>query len=248
MIKSQQAVVDVQPDTVAVAKRVSNWLIERLNERADRFSLCISGGQTPRLLYETLGQPEFADKIPWSKVHIFWGDERFVPKSDQLSNYKMVKTALLDRVQIPQANIHPVPTELGDSTLAAAAYEKDLQDFYGSKTLTAKHFLFDITLLGIGNDGHTASLFPGTEVLKEKTAWVKSVRGVKSEDRITLTIPVLESSRVLAFLVTGSDKSAILKQVMDGQSNLPAASIKPTGSLYWFLDQAAYLSKSARAT
>ncbi len=248
MIKSQQAVVDVQPDTVAVAKRVAAWLTERLNERADKYSLCLSGGQTPRLLYETLAHAEFAAKIPWSKVHIFWGDERFVPKSDQLSNYKMVKTALLDHVSIPQANIHAVPTELSDSTAAALAYEKDLQDFYGSKTLVAKHPLFDITLLGIGSDGHTASLFPGNSVLKEQTHWVKAVKGVKTEDRITLTIPALQSSKVLAFLVTGSDKSAVLKQVMDGNSDLPAASIRPVGGLYWFLDQSAYLTKAGRGT
>ena len=241
MIKSQEAVVDVQADTLAVAQRVANWLVERLNTTADKFSLCLSGGNTPKLLYETLAKAEFASQIMWSKVHLFWGDERFVAKSDSLSNYKMVKTALLDHISIPQSNIHAVPVELGNSQLAAAAYEKELQSFYGSKTFTTKQFLFDITLLGIGTDGHTASLFPGNEVLKEKTAWVKAIHGAKPEDRITLTLPALESSKAVAFLVTGADKSAVLKQIFSGKSDLPAAQVRPQGNLFWFLDQAAYL-------
>lgn len=241
MIKSQEAVVDVQADTLAVAERVAGWLVERLNVNADKLSLCLSGGKTPKLLYETLAKAEFSSKIPWSKVHIFWGDERFVPKTDLLSNYKMLKTALLDHVSIPEGNIHAVPTELGDAQLSAAAYEKELQAFYGGKVLEEKKFLFDVTLLGIGNDGHTASLFPGTEVLKEKTAWVKAVKGVKPEDRITLTLPTLDSSKAVAFLVTGHDKSAVMKQVLSGTSTLPAAQVRPHGYLYWFLDQAAYL-------
>jgi 6-phosphogluconolactonase len=241
MIKSQEAIVDVQADTPAVAERVAGWLVERLNVNADKLSLCLSGGKTPKLLYESLAKPEHARNIPWSKVHIFWGDERFVPKTDPLSNFKMVKTALLDHVSIPEGNIHAVPIELGNSDLSAAAYEKDLQTFYGGKTLVAKKFLFDVTLLGIGGDGHTASLFPGTDILKEKTAWVKAVKGVKPEDRITLTLPVLESSKAVAFLVTGGDKSAIMKEILGGKSTLPAGQVRPEGHLYWFLDQAAYL-------
>lgn len=241
MIKSQEAVVDVQADTLAVAQRVAQWLVERLSVPADRFSLCLSGGNTPKLLYQTLGKSEFASKIPWSKVHIFWGDERFVAKTDQLSNFKMVKTALLDHVSIPESNVHAVPVELGNSQLAAAAYAKELQSFYGSKTFTANKFLFDVTFLGIGSDGHTASLFPGTDALKEKTAWVKSVHGVKPEDRITLTLPAIESSKAVAFLVTGHDKSTVMKEILSGKSNLPAAQVRPQGNLFWFLDQAAYL-------
>lgn len=242
MIKSQEAVVDVQADTPAVAKRVASWLTELLNINAERFSVCLSGGRTPKLLYETLAKAEFSTKIPWTKVHLFWGDERFVPKTDQLSNFKMVKTTLLDHISIPEANIHPIPTELSDADTAAAKYEQELQEFYGSRVLVAKKFLFDVVLLGIGNDGHTASLFPGSDVLKEKTAWVKAVKGVKAEDRITLTLPVLESSKAIAFLVTGSDKSAMVKQILSGNSTLPAAQVTSEGNLYWFVDQAAYLN------
>src|SRR5262249_44370687 len=119
MIKSQEAIVDVQSDALAVAGRVAVWLVERLNVNADKLAICLSGGNTPKLLYEFLAKPEFANNIPWAKVHIFWGDERFVPRTDQLSNFKMVKTALLDHVSIPAKNIHPIATELGDAKLSA---------------------------------------------------------------------------------------------------------------------------------
>ncbi len=245
MIKSKQAVIDVQADTISVAKRAANWLVEHLQKSSvDKFALCLSGGQTPQLLYKTLAQPEFSKQIPWSKVHLFWGDERFVSKSNDLSNYKMVKTVLLDHISIPESNIHPVNTELADVYQAASAYEKELQNYYGNKTLVPHRYLFDVTLLGVGSDGHTASLFPGSDVLKEQNAWVKAVVGVKKEDRITLTVPVLESSKAVAFLATGAEKSPIIKQVLSGDGDLPAARIKPEGNLYWFLDQTAYLSGS----
>ncbi len=245
MIKSKQAVIDVQADTVAVAKRAADWLVEHLQKSSvDKFALCLSGGQTPKILYETLAQPEYAKQIPWSKVHLFWGDERFVPKNNDLSNYKMVKTTLLDHIAMPEANVHPVNTELADVYQAAADYEKELQKFYGNKVLISHQYLFDVTLLGVGGDGHTASLFPGSDVLQEQNVWVKAVVGVKKEDRITLTVPVIESSKSVAFLATGAEKSAIIKQILNGDGDLPAARIKPQGNLYWFLDQTAYLSAS----
>jgi 6-phosphogluconolactonase len=244
MIKSKQAVIDVQADALAVAKRAASWLIEQLQKSdTDRFSLCLSGGQTPKLLYKTLAQPEYSKLIPWSKVHLFWGDERFVPQDNDLSNYKMVKTTLLDHVPLPKENVHAVNTSIGDVYQVAQAYEKDLQEFYGSKTLVPHKCLFDATLLGVGSDGHTASLFPG-HFSSEENVWAKAVVGVKQEARITLTIPVLESSRAVAFLATGAEKSSIIKQVLDGDGDLPAAKIKPEGNLFWFLDQTAYLSGS----
>jgi len=242
MIKAKQAVIDVQADKIAVAKRTATWLIERLQKAGDRFVICLSGGQTPKILYETLAQPEFSKQIPWSKIHFFWGDERFVPKTDDLSNYKMVKRALLDHISIPAANVHPVNTDFNDASSCASNYEKDLQSFYGGKILRPNRLLFDVTLLGIGSDGHTASLFPHSDVLNEQSAWVKAVTGLKSEDRITLTFPVLESSEAVAFLVTGAEKNTILKQVLKGDGDLPAGKLKPEGGLYWFLDQTAYLS------
>ena len=244
MIKSKQAVIDVQADKIAVANRIAHWLVEQIEKSALRFSICLSGGQTPKLLYQTLAQPDFAKLIPWSKVHFFWGDERFVPKNNDLSNYKMVKMALLDHVPIPQSNIHAVNTDLSEASLAASAYEEDLQSFYGSKILKPEQALFDVTLLGLGNDGHIASLFPNTDVLKEKSAWVKAVLGLNKEDRITLTYPALQSSQSVAFLVTGTEKSAIIKDVLDGDTDLPAGKLKPEGNLFWFLDQTAYLSSS----
>ena len=246
MIKSKQAVIDVQADTIAVAKRTADWLVEHLQKSSlDKLALCLSGGQTPHLLYKTLAQPEYAKQIPWSKVHLFWGDERFVPRDSDSNNYKMVKTTLLDHISIPESNVHPINTELADVYQAAAAYEKELQNYYGDKNLISQRYLFDVTLLGVGSDGHTASLFPGSDVLNEQKTWVKAVVGEKKEDRITLTIPVLESSKAVAFLATGAEKSAIIKQVLNGDGDLPAARIKPEGNLYWFLDQTAYLSGSS---
>ena len=172
------------------------------------------------------------------------GDERFVPHTSDLSNYKMVKTCLLDHISIPISNVHPVNTQLSDVYQATSAYEKELQNYYGNPTLSPQKCLFDITLLGVGNDGHTASLFPGSDILDERNAWVKAVVNVKKEDRITLTIPILESSKSVAFLATGAEKNVIIKQVLNGSGDLPAARIKPVGSLYWFLDQKAYLSAS----
>ncbi len=245
MIKSKQAVIDVQADKIAVAERTARWLIEQLQKSADKFSLCLSGGNTPKLLYQTLAQPEFSKQIPWSRVHLFWGDERFVPQSDDLSNYKMIRTTLLDHISIPESNIHPINTDFSDAAAAAKAYEKDLQDFYGHSTLNPKQLLFDVTLLGLGSDGHIASLFPNSDVLNEQNAWVKAVSGVKNEDRITLTFPVLQSSKAVAFLVTGVEKNPVIKNVLNGEGDLPAIRLKPEGNLYWFLDQTAYMSVSS---
>lgn len=245
MIKSKEALIDVQADPLSVAKRTASWLVEQLEKSsAEKFSICLSGGHTPQLLYKTLAQPEYSKLIPWSKVHLFWGDERFVPKTSDASNYKLVKTSLLDHISIPEENVHAVNTDGTDINEASIAYEKELQKYYGDSNLMPQKFLFDITLLGVGSDGHTASLFPGTDVLNEKQAWVKPVIGVQKEDRITLTFPVLESSKAVAFLATGAEKKAIIKQVLQGDGDLPAARIKPHGHLYWFVDQTAYLSGS----
>ncbi len=244
MIKAKQAVIDVQADNVAVAERTAKWLIEQMQKAIDKFSICLSGGNTPKLLYQTLAQPEYSKQIPWTKVHLFWGDERFVSQNDDLSNYKMVKTALLDHISIPEANVHFIDTAMVNAAAAADAYEKELKNFYGSNVLTPKHFLFDVTLLGLGGDGHIASLFPNTAVLSEQNAWVKAVIGVKKEDRITLTYPPLQSSAAVAFLVTGAEKKTIIKSVLNGEGDLPASKLKPEGNLYWFLDQTAYMSTS----
>lgn len=154
------------------------------------------------------------------------------------SNYGMARTALLARVPVPPENIHGIPTE-GAPADAARAYERMLKSWYGAETLDPALPLFDVVLLGLGEDGHTASLIPGTRVLDERERWVAEVVGARPETRITLTYPVLESTRQAAFLVAGNDKRQILAQALAGDQGLPAVRLRPRGVLTWFVDAAA---------
>src|SRR5262249_33711204 len=153
----------------------------------------------PKRLYEVLAEPAIAAHFPWSRVHWFWGDERFVPYDHPDSNYRMTHEALFSRVSIPEGRIHPIPTTPLSPEQAAAAYEATLKDFYGAGALAPERPLFDVTLLGIGEDGHTASLFPGHPALEDTAHWALPIIGAKAEDRITLTYPVLDSSRDVVF-------------------------------------------------
>lgn len=231
--------IHVSPDPAALASAVADWLLGLALDKAGPFSLCLSGGSTPKTLYRLLAQPPYRDRFPWARTHLFWGDERFVPPGDDLSNYRMVREALLDHAPIPLANIHAVPTEGLDPQTAAADYQRDLQAFYGADELDPERPLFDVNLLGLGADGHTASLFPDTEVLDDRSNWVAAVIGAKAEARITLTYPVLESSRNAVFLVAGAEKAAMLKRVMVGDPSLPAGRLRPNGALWIFRDAAA---------
>jgi 6-phosphogluconolactonase len=231
--------VQVVNDADTMADRIADWLIQLAYEKGDHFSLCLSGGATPKTLYQRLAEPQFSDRFPWPNTHMFFGDERFVPPADPLSNYRMVREALLDHVQIPEANVHPVPTEGVDPEQSAAAYEQTLKGFHGSDRLDPARPLFDVALLGLGEDGHTASLFPGSAVLEERTRWVAAVIGAKAEPRITLTYPALESSRHTVFLVTGAGKRDMLQRLTAGDQTLPAARINPIGTLVVFCDGAA---------
>jgi 6-phosphogluconolactonase len=223
----------------ALAEGVAEWLctLARANERT--FALCLSGGSTPKRLYETLATPALASRFPWARTHLFWGDERFVPHNDPQSNYRMVREAMLSRVPLPAANIHAVPTEGLSPEQAAAAYEVTLKRFYRADTLTPDRPLFDVTLLGVGGDGHTASLFPGEPTLKERQRWVIAVDSKKYGQRITLTYPALDSSRDLAFLVAGKAKQSVVAHVRSGDASMPAAAVEPIGRLHWFTDRSA---------
>jgi 6-phosphogluconolactonase len=230
---------EVLADPAALSLRVADWLLDMAIAKDGLFSLNLSGGSTPKALYEYLAQPRYRDIFPWARTHLFWGDERYVPHDDALSNYRMVREALLARAPIPAANVHPIPTNGPSPEAGAAAYEQELKAFYGAAHLDPARPLFDVTLLGLGPDGHTASLFPGTAVLAERTRWVAAVVGAKSESRITLTYPALESSRVAAFLVEGKEKHAILNRFRSGDDRLPAAHVHPTGTLWIFADEQA---------
>jgi 6-phosphogluconolactonase len=223
----------------ALAQHVAEWLCGLAQASHRDFAMCLSGGSTPRRLYERLATPAIASRFPWSRVHWFWGDERFVPHDDPDSNYRMARDALLSRVPVPGANIHPIPTEALSPEEAAAAYEATLKRFYGADVLAADRPLFDVTLLGIGDNGHTASLFPGRPVLQETRRWAVSAFGANGQQRITLTYPALDSSRDVAFLATGEAKRDVVARARAADRTIPAALVRPVGRLHWFLDRAA---------
>ena len=228
--------LEVLPDPEALAQRAADWLLDAATARGGVFAVALAGGSTPRALYQRLAQPPYRDAFPWARTHVFFGDERFVPHDDKDSNFRMANEALLSHVPIPAGNIHPVPTEGLDPEAAASAYQQDLLAFYGRGNLTQERPLFDVTLLGLGGDGHTASLFPGGAALGERRLWVAAVADAKGLARITLTYPALESSRRLAFLVSGKEKSAILARFRAGDRALPAAHVQPVGELWLFVD------------
>ena len=221
-----------------LAREVAEWMTVVLQEGDGPVAVALSGGSTPKRLYQLLATPEFVQRVPWNRVHWFWGDERFVPTDDSRSNYRMTKEAMLDHVPVPPGNVHPVPTEGMSAEQAAAAYQQQLQAFHGSASLDGNP-LFGLVLLGLGTNGHTASLFPGTPALTERTAWAAAVTPAGEPTRITLTYPALESCRHAAFLVAGADKRDVLKQVRAGDPSLPASHFHPKGELRWFTDSAA---------
>jgi 6-phosphogluconolactonase len=231
--------VDVSADPSALARRVAEWLTDAAAAASGRFRISLSGGSTPKRLYSLLASSDFRDRFPWRIVEWYWGDERFVPYDHPESNYRMVREAMFANAPAPPENIHPVPTD-GSPEDAARRYERTLQDAYGATSLDPARPLFDVTLLGLGADGHTASLLPNDPVLGERKRWVAVVSHGRPEVRITMTYPAIESSRRIAFLVTGQEKQAILHSILGGGgSQAPAARIRAAGKLVWFVDRAA---------
>jgi len=228
--------IDVTTDAEVLARQAADWMAAALSRPAERLAVALSGGSTPRRLYQLLAEAPYREHIPWERVHWFWGDERFVPYDHPDSNFAMTRNALLAHVPVPDANIHAIPTGPGSPDECAAAYERELQAYYGGTTLRPERPLFDLTLLGLGPDGHTASLFPGTAVLAERTRWARAVVGAKPESRITLTYPALDDSAHVAFLVTGAEKRDALVRVLSGDMTLPASRIRPKGEVLFFVD------------
>ena len=225
---------EVAADAEQLAERAAAWFAEIVQASTGRVAVALSGGSTPRRLYRRLAGLD----LPWQRLHWFWGDERFVAPDDPLSNYRMTREALFDHAPVPAANIHRVPTVDLEPETAAERYESVLRDFYGEQRLRAERPLFDVVLLGLGTDGHTASLFPGTAVLEERQVWVAPVLGAKEEPRITLTYPALESSRHVAFLVAGADKRRMLGRLLAGDGEIPAGRLA-TPRARFFADRAA---------
>jgi 6-phosphogluconolactonase len=206
-----------------------------------RFTLALSGGSTPKNLY-TLLATNARTSLPWDRTYFFWSDERHVPPSDPESNYRMAEEAMLSKVPVAASNVFRVPTENPDAADAAEAYEQALRKFF---TVEAGQLpRFDLILLGMGPDGHTASLFPETAALRERSRlvvanWVEKLK----TSRITFTLPLLNAARCVAFLVSGTDKASVLHEVLEGNApgeQYPAKLVRPAdGKLIWFLDRAA---------
>jgi 6-phosphogluconolactonase len=231
--------IEVLADADVLARRVADWLLGLALEQNHDFGIVLAGGSTPRPVYERLATPAYRSRFPWPQAHWFWSDERFVPHDDARSNFRMIWDAMLSHVPAPPGNIHPIQTENTIPDESASAYEGDLKSFYGAGTLDPTRPLFEIVLLGLGEDGHFASLFPGHAVLNERRRWTASVIGAASEPRITLTYPTLESSRHAAILVAGAAKTAILRRFLAGDPTLPASHFHPLGELRVFADKAA---------
>ena len=230
--------VETLPDPPALARHVAEWMTSAALAAKGMFRVSLSGGSTPKALFALLASDDFVGRFPWAQVAWYWGDERFVPYDHPESNYRMTRETMLAKAPVPSANVHPVPTE-GTPDEAALRYERTLQTAYGAEVLDPARPLFDVTLLGLGADGHTASLLPGEPVLQERKRWVAAVSHGRPEVRITMTYPVIESSRRIAFLVAGKEKAAIFRTIRAGGSDVPAARLVPVGELVWFVDRAA---------
>ena len=230
--------------SLAAAEFIADLAEASIKER-NIFTLVLSGGSTPRLLYEELARQPIAKRIDWQKTHLFWGDERYVPKDNPESNFALAFQSLIAKVDVPPANIHRIVTESRSAHAAAEAYEKTLRRFFrptaGSEEDT--YFpSFDLVLLGLGRDGHTASLFPGDAALEEKYRWVVAVDGASASPpvpRITLTFPVLNKARCVIFLASGSNKREVFQRIVNNPETAPypAARVRPSGRLLWFIDE-----------
>ncbi len=233
--------VRVCPDAETASRAAAAGIADDLRSAVQvrgQCSLALSGGRTPRVLYRSLAG-DHRGEIPWDRVHIFWGDERYVPPEDPRSNYRLVRESLLDSVPIPGENIHRTPTGFSNPEDSAREYEEMLRRHFASPWPR-----FDLVLLGVGPDGHTASLFPGSPAVDERERWVVATRApVEPALRVTLTLPVLNRAAHVHFLVTGADKATAVKQALKGPANpriCPAAAVRPVdGAVVWWLDQAA---------
>jgi 6-phosphogluconolactonase len=228
-------------DAAALAEAAALRLLARIAANPGRIAICLTGGASPKQLYELLTTEDYHSKIPWERVHWFIGDERFVSESDERNNMAMARRSFLDRFA-PSANVHPIPTDLASPDEAAARYERELKAFQGDGRLDdAVRPLFDLVLMGVGPDGHTASLFPDYPAFQETERWVVGVPEAHVEPfvpRVTLTLPALASCREMLFEVSGAGKRAILTRVLAGEP-LPANRARSRGETVWLVDKAA---------
>ncbi len=234
--------VHIFPDAEAVAQHAAEFitdLIVKTLEKQDRFTLALSGGSTPKRLHQLLAATPYREQIDWTRLHIFWGDERYVPLEDERNNARMAYDTLLNQVNIPADQVHIMRTDLGDPRQSAAEYEAILHRYFDGREQS-----FDLLLLGMGDDGHTLSLFPGTEVVHETQRWCTAFF-LQQQDmfRVTLTKTIANKSACILFLTTGKGKAPALKQVLEGPPNIntyPSQVIQPEyGVTHWMVDTAA---------
>jgi 6-phosphogluconolactonase len=240
--------ITVYPDNESLISGAANFIIELAAQAIaarGRFTLVLSGGNTPRPVYARLATAGYRDRIDWSKVLIFFGDERCVPADDPQSNYLMVRTALLDQVPLPPGNIYRIRGEEAPEK-AATDYADILQSTFGGDAVTGRSPLegFDLILLGMGDNGHTASLFPGLTAVTETVHWVMALYvEVAGMWRVTMTPVIINAARQVVFLVSGANKAEMLQRVLEGPYQpvvLPSQIVKPvSGELHWLLDQPA---------
>lgn len=228
----------------AAAKFIAQLAEARIKERGI-FTFVLSGGTTPRLLYEELAKEPHASRVDWQHTHLFWGDERCVPSDNPDSNFSLAFQTLISKVDVPPANIHRIPAATGSPKTGAKEYENTLREFF-QPSVDSDSIIsfpaFDLVLLGMGTDGHTASLFPGDESLGEKTSWVVAVEGTRASPpvpRITLTFPAINEAKCVLFLVSGSRKLIVLQEILNNPQTVtyPAARVQPAGKLLWFVDE-----------
>lgn len=230
--------VEVVPEQAALIQRSLDLILSKMEtaiQERGLFTIALSGGSTPKPIYEAIA----TRSLPWDKIHVFWGDERYVPPDDPDSNYLMAGHAWLDKVDIPDSNIHPMPTDEADPAVAARKYEEHLREFF--QTTVGDFPALDLILLGMGDDGHTASLFPHTEALKVRDRLI-TVGNKDSQPRITFTAPFINQGRCVMFVVAGANKRPALAQVFAPVADdltYPSRLIKPQGELWWLLDLAA---------
>jgi len=238
--------VIVCKDAAELAKRAAEYIVSTIRQtlaRHDRFSVVLSGGSTPKAVYTLLGQPPLVDRVPWSKVHFFWGDERCVPPDHADSNYRTAYDALLAHLDLPPRNIYRIQGEI-PPVEAAALYERSIAEFFEQENQPPR---FDLVLLGMGEDGHTASLFPDSPALEEKRRWVAAVEHTSPPiplvSRVTMTLPLLNTARRIALIVSGSAKAGLVQRALNAAGEaplLPVQRVHPEGGeKVWLLDEAA---------
>lgn len=230
--------VEVLPDKSALIDRAQDLIVQKIQEAIQGRGQCaiaLAGGSTPKPIYEALANKS----LPWDKIHIFWGDERYVPPEHSDSNQKMTREAWLNKVDFPESNIHPIPTSAEDPATDAKKHEEELQAFFGVSS--GEFPAFDIILLGTGDDAHTASLFPHTEALQVRDRLI-TVGNKDGNPRLTFTIPLINHAHAVVFLVAGAGKQEAVAQIFAPNADpmtYPARFIAPAGELWWLLDSAA---------